>query len=138
MRFLENATLGTKYFNPVGNNGWYSRDGKLPSYDQQAIDSMAMVLMYAQAHRLTNDQQYLEKQFFVYSWFLGENSLSVPVYDRESKGCCDGLNPVGINLNQGAESSLAYLISHLAILESFKSDQVNIYRHNGRKDSVLK
>ena len=138
MRFLENATLGTKYFNPVGNNGWYSRDGKLPSYDQQAIDSMAMVLMYAQAHRLTNDQQYLEKQFFVYSWFLGENSLSVPVYDRESKGCCDGLNPVGINLNQGAESSLAYLISHLAILESFKSDQVNIYRHNGKKDSVLK
>jgi len=138
MRFLENATLGASYFNPVGNDGWYSVDGKLPSYDQQAIDSMAMVLMYAQAHRLTNDTQYLEKQFFVYSWFLGENSLCVPVYDRETKGCCDGLNPVGINLNQGAESTLAYLISHLAVLQSFKSSKINIYKQADHQQTILK
>src|SRR5581483_4139139 len=112
MHFLEKAALAGRCCNPVGNNGWYRRDGECPSYDQQAIDIMAMVLMFGKAYELTNDPQYLKKLFFVYTWFLGENSLCVPLYDPETKGCCDGLHPTGINLNQGAESTLAYLISH--------------------------
>jgi len=127
MEFLDSVTLGPRYFNPVGNEGWYSRDGKLPCYDQQAIDVMAMVLMYQQAHSMTRDPQYLKKMFTVYSWFLGENSLCVALYDSETKGCCDGLHPNGLNLNQGAESTLAYLISHLAVLQAFKDNPEHIY-----------
>jgi hypothetical protein len=128
LEFLESVTMGPRYFNPVGNQGWYSRDGKMPSYDQQAIDIMAMVLMYQQAHRMTGDPRYLKKLFSVYSWFLGENSLCVPLYDNETKGCCDGLHPNGMNLNQGAESTLAYLISHLAVLQAFKENPEHIYK----------
>jgi hypothetical protein len=130
MKFLESVTMEARYFNPVGNQGWYSREGKMPSYDQQAIDIMAMVLMYQQAHQMTHDAQYLKKLFSVYLWFLGENSLCVPLYDNETRGCCDGLHPNGINLNQGAESTLAYLISHLAVLQAFKDNPDHIYNGN--------
>jgi len=128
MEFLESVTMGTRHFNPVGNQGWYPRDGEMPSYDQQAIDTMAMALMYKQAHHMTHNPQYIKKLLSVYSWFLGENSLCIPLYDEETKGCCDGLHPNGINLNQGAESTLAYLISHLAVLQAFKDNPEHIYQ----------
>lgn len=137
MNFLEKATLNSKCFNPVGNNGWYTRDGKMPSYDQQAIDSMAMVLMYTQVYRMTNDRQYLEKLFAVYAWFLGRNSLCMPVYNSETKGCYDGLHPQGINQNQGAESTLAYLIAHLSVLEAFKVNPANAPKPVNIKEALV-
>jgi hypothetical protein len=56
--------------------------------------------------------------FQAYLWFLGENTLRIPLYDHETNGCCDGLTEVGLNRNQGAESTLAYFISHLTILKA--------------------
>jgi hypothetical protein len=64
--------------------------------------------------------------FSCYLWFLGENSLRIPLYDSETKGCADGLHPDGVNRNQGAESTLAYLISHLTVLKAFKYDQITM------------
>jgi hypothetical protein len=55
-------------------------------------------------------------------WFLGENELHIPLYDHETHGCCDGLQYNGINRNQGAESTLAYLIAHLTILKAMESE----------------
>ena len=79
-----------------------------------------MVLMYLQAYKVTHKSAYIRKMFMCYMWFLGENTLRVPLYDHETKGCCDGLQPTDINRNQGAESTLAYLISHLAVLKAFE------------------
>jgi glycosyltransferase involved in cell wall biosynthesis len=121
LKFLEELTFKSNYWNPVGNENWYFRDGKMSFYDQQAIETMAMVLMYGQAYEVTEDAHYLEKMFSVYQWFLGGNSLSIPLYDPETKGCSDGLHRMGINRNQGAESVLAYLISHLTVLQNFKT-----------------
>jgi hypothetical protein len=53
-------------------------------------------------------------------WFLGENDMRLSLYDFETKGCCDGLESTGVNRNQGAESTLAYLISHLTVLEAIE------------------
>ena len=64
--------------------------------------------------------EFIEKMFLSYRWFLGENTLRAPLYDHETKGCCDGLLPTGINRNQGAESTLAYLLSHLTVLRAFE------------------
>ena len=125
LKFLEELTFKSSYWNPVGNKDWYFRDNKMSYYDQQAIETMAMALMYGQAYEITEDPQYREKLFLVYQWFLGENSLSIPLYDPETKGCSDGLHQMGINKNQGAESVLAYLISHLTVLQSFKTRQTN-------------
>jgi len=120
MEFLDKITLSSGYLTPIGNEGWYYRGGKIPLYDQQAIETMAMVLMNFQAYQLWHKPEYVQKMFLCYMWFLGENTLRAPLYDHETKGCCDGLLPTGINRNQGAESTLAYLISHLTVLKAFE------------------
>src|SRR5690606_6779718 len=120
--FLEKLTFNQGYLNPVGNNGWYLRDGEMPLHDQQAIETMAMVLMYFQAYKVTQEPGNIRKMFTSYLWFLGENTLRVPLFDYETNGCCDGLQPDGVNRNQGAESTLAYLISHLAVIMAFDQE----------------
>jgi glycosyltransferase involved in cell wall biosynthesis len=120
MAFLDKLTLANGYLSPVGNDGWYYRGGVFPTFDQQAIETMAMVLMHFQAYQIFRKPEYIEKMFLSYRWFLGENTLRAPLYDHDTKGCCDGLLPTGINRNQGAESTLAYLISHLTVLKAFE------------------
>jgi glycosyltransferase involved in cell wall biosynthesis len=120
MAFLDKLTLSNGYLSPVGNDGWYYRGGTFPTFDQQAIETMAMVLMHFQAYKIFRKPQYIGKMFLSYKWFLGENTLRAPLYDHETKGCCDGLLPTGINRNQGAESTLAYFISHLTVLKAFE------------------
>lgn len=131
MAFLDKLTLSNGYLSPVGNDGWYYRGGSFPTFDQQAIETMAMVLMHFQAYQIFRVPQYVEKMFLSYKWFLGENTLRAPLYDHETKGCCDGLLPTGINRNQGAESTLAYLISHLTVLKAFELEyEYNKYGSN--------
>ena len=137
LKFLEGLTFKSNYWNPVGNENWYFRDAKMSLYDQQAIETMAMVLTYGQAYEMAEDSQYLEKMFSVYQWFLGENSLSIPLYDPETKGCSDGLHRLGINKNQGAESVLAYLISHLTVLQNFKTKPTSSNGELTSNDGVL-
>jgi hypothetical protein len=132
LNFLERLTFKNSYLNPVGNDGWLLRNKRLPEFDQQAIDTMGMVLMYFQAYVVGGNPDYLRKMFKSYLWFLGENKLRVPLYDHETKGCCDGLQPNGINRNQGAESTLAYLISHLTIMEAFEKE----YEYNHTPQNV--
>ena len=124
--YLEKLTFNLNSCTPVGNDGWHvrGREGAMPIYDQQAIEIMAMVLMYFQAYIVTRESDYMKKMFSTYLWFLGENSLRIPLYDSETKGCADGLQPGGVNRNQGAESTLAYLISHLAVLQALKYDHL--------------
>jgi glycosyltransferase involved in cell wall biosynthesis len=124
--FLDKLTLSNGYLSPVGNEGWHHHGTVMPVFDQQAIETMAMVLMYLQAYKVTHDPEYIRKMFLSYMWFLGENTLRVPLYDHETKGCCDGLKSTGINRNQGAESTLAYLISHLGVLKAFELE----YQYN--------
>src|SRR5690606_15334720 len=81
----------------------------------------AMVLMYQQAYVLTGNRDYQKKLFTSFMWFLGENDMRMSLYDFETKGCCDGFENYGVNRNQGAESSLAYLISHLTVLQAYEA-----------------
>jgi glycosyltransferase involved in cell wall biosynthesis len=121
MAYLSQKTLSQDYLNPVGNDGWLYRDGpEMALYDQQAIETMAMVLMYFKAYEITHDLAYIKKMYLCYQWFLGENSLKLPLFDHETKGCGDGLQPHGVNRNQGAESTLAYWISHLTVLKGLE------------------
>ncbi len=120
MDFLTNHTLKNNYLSIIGNENWYKKDGKRSVFAQQPIDAMAMVLMYHQAFRLTKNKDYLNKLYTSFLWFLGENDLRMSLYDFETKGCCDGFEHYGVNRNQGAESLLAYLISHLTVLEAYE------------------
>lgn len=118
MDFLTKHTMNDGYLSIIGNKEWFHKDGEKSTYAQQPIDALAMVLMYHQAFHLTKNKDYLNQLFTAYMWFLGENDLRMSLYDFETKGCCDGFEDYGVNRNQGAESSLAYLISHLTVLQA--------------------
>lgn len=132
MEYLTAKTLDKGYLNPVGNDGWLYRGEDMAIYDQQAIETMAMVLMYFKAYEITHDLKYISQMYLSYQWFLGENSLRLPLYDYETKGCGDGLQPYGVNRNQGAESTLAYWISHLTVLKSLEFE----YEFSGNKETT--
>ncbi len=118
MDFLTTHTMKDDYLSIIGNKKWYKKEGERSVYAQQPIDAMAMVLMYHQAYLLTKEKGYLNKLYNSFLWFLGENDLRMSLYDFETEGCCDGIESYGVNRNQGAESSLAYLISHLTVLQA--------------------
>jgi glycosyltransferase involved in cell wall biosynthesis len=120
MNFLTETTLKDGYFSAIGNKKWYKKDSERSMFAQQPVDTLAMILMYHQAFHLTKDKDYLNKLFTCFMWFLGENDLRMNLFDFETKGCCDGFERYGVNRNQGAESSLAYLISHLTVLQAFE------------------
>ena len=120
MNFLEKHTMSRGHLSLVGNEGWFQRDGQFAQFDQQPVDAMATVLLFLQAHNETEDSHYLRSAYTAFRWFLGENDLRMSLYDVETGGCCDGLEKDGVNRNQGTESTLAYLISYLAIRQAFE------------------
>lgn len=127
MNFLTDVTFSEGYLSIIGNEKWYRKGGKKARFAQQPIDAMASVLMFHQAFLLTKEKKYLNRLFTSFMWFHGENDLRLGLYDYETEGCCDGLESYGVNRNQGAESTLAYLISYLTVLdvyeEYYKNDQ---------------
>ncbi|MBP3944138.1 glycosyltransferase family 4 protein [Sphingobacteriaceae bacterium WQ 2009] len=120
MRFLEEIIFQNGYLSIVGNQDWYRQNQLISKFGQQPIDVTATVLMFYEAYKLTNDAQYLEKMTRSFQWFLGENDLKLALYDAETKGSCDGLESYGINRNQGAESTICYLISYLTVHKALK------------------
>ncbi|WP_199119470.1 glycosyltransferase family 4 protein [Pedobacter sp. ASV28] len=135
--FLTEKTLGKGYLNPVGNNGWLKKNEPMALYDQQAIETMAMVLVYFKAYEITKELKYMHHLYQSYQWFLGENSLNLPLYDHETKGCADGLQALGVNRNQGAESTLAYLISHLVVFKALEIEYKYLADDNKIKEDIL-
>lgn len=131
MEFLSSITLKNGCFSPIGNAQWYLKDCTPSLFAQQPLEALAMVLMFHQAYHLTKNKTWLNKLYTSFMWFLGDNDLRMCLYDFETKGCCDGLESEGVNRNQGAESTLAYLISHLTVLQATEEYyQTNITNEN--------
>ncbi len=104
---------GGSVFWPVGNEGWYPRGEEKASYDQQPVEAVAMADAALAAFALVGDVNYLAAFRRSHAWFHGQNSLGQPLVDARCGACCDGLQPSGVNRNQGAESTLAYLWTEL-------------------------
>lgn len=102
-------------FVPIGNNGWYERNGKKAQFDQQPIEAEAMIEACVEAYNVTGDTAWIKEATRSFEWFLGRNDLQTSVYDYRTGGCCDGLQANGVNQNQGAESTLAWLLSLLTM-----------------------
>lgn len=100
----------------IGNQGWIDRRGKRARFDQQPIEAMALIEACAEAHRCTHDVVWLERARAFLGWFLGSNDTQAVLYDYHTAGCRDGLHADGPNLNQGAESTLAWLVSLLTVM----------------------
>ncbi len=114
---LEVQTGREGYLSLIGNRGWLSRGSDRAEYDQQAIEVAALVGACKAAYRATGNVRYLNEMRRCFDWYLGANDQHVQVIDFATHGCHDGLTPDGVNLNQGAESLLAWLLSLLTMHE---------------------
>ncbi len=106
---VETAPAG--HLSIVGNKGWYPRGGRQATWDQQPIEATSLLLAAEAAADATGSARYREAMERCYAWFLGHNDLGVPVAIPERGSCHDGLTPLGPNPNQGAESTLAWLMA---------------------------
>lgn len=100
---------------PVGQNGWFKQGGVKRLYDQQPEEVSALVLALQIMFEVSNDREYLRKKELAFDWFLGNNMLDQVIYSHMSGGCYDGIGEGYINLNQGAESTISYLLARVSM-----------------------
>jgi glycosyltransferase involved in cell wall biosynthesis len=99
------------YFAPVGTNGFFERGSTAAVFDQQPVDACATVSACMHAFRTTGDQRWADQARRAFTWFLGQNQLHQALYDPLSGGCRDALHVDRLNENQGAESTLSFLLA---------------------------
>ena len=103
------------WFAPVGNDGWFPKSGSKAQYDQQPLEAAATIGASLEAYECTQREEWVQLASTCFNWYLGKNDQQLNLYDHATGGCRDGLTPDGVNENQGAESTLSYLSSLLAI-----------------------
>ena len=112
LRWLNELQVSEKgHFRPIGSNGFYPRGGTRANFDQQPIEAHAMVSACLEAYHATSDFWWYEQAQRAFDWFAGWNDLGLELYSPHSGGCGDGLHVDRVNGNQGAESTLAFLLS---------------------------
>ena len=112
LRWLaEVQTAESGDFRPIGSNGFFPRGGPRADFDQQPIEAHSMVSACLEAYRATSDAWWYEQAQRAFDWFLGWNDLGLELYSPSTGGCRDALHVDRVNQNQGAESTLAFLLS---------------------------
>ncbi len=104
---------GGGHFVPIGSQGFYPQGGEKARFDQQPIEAAGAVSACLQAYRITGDGGWRARAWSAFNWFLGDNDLQISLYDCSTGGCRDGLHPDRANENQGAESTLSFLMALL-------------------------
>jgi len=105
-------------FVPIGSNGFFVEGSEKARFDQQPVEACATISACLEVYRLTEEGLWFEEAQRVFRWFLGKNDLQTPLHDDETGGCRDGLHPDRINENQGAESTLSFLMALLELREA--------------------
>jgi glycosyltransferase involved in cell wall biosynthesis len=105
-------------FVPIGSSGSFAEGSERARFDQQPVEACATIAACLEAFRLTQEECWKVEAHRVFKWFLGKNDLRVPLYDATTGGCRDGLHPDRVNENQGAESTLSFLMALLEMQEA--------------------
>jgi hypothetical protein len=119
-------TSSRGHFQPVGTDKIFKRGSSKPLFDQQPIEAYSTVSACLEAYITTKDKRWYNEAEKTFQWFLGTNDLGIPLYDPVNGGCYDGLHVDRVNRNQGAESTIAFLLSLYEmtnitnIIETFK------------------
>ena len=115
------------HFVPIGSQGFYRQYGKKARFDQQPLEAAGAVSACLQAYRITGDNRWRQDAWSAFNWFLGDNDLQLPLYDSATGGCRDGLHPDRANENQGAESTLSFLMALLEMRALQEPEQKEIF-----------
>ncbi len=115
---LKIQTSDKGHLSVIGSSGWYNRHGAKANFDQQPLEAMNLIDACIDVYISTGDKIWLSEAERCFAWFIGRNDLGINVYNFETGGCSDGLQPDGVNANQGAESTLSWLISLLKMYQT--------------------
>jgi len=119
-------TSSRGHFQPIGTEKKFERGKSKPVFDQQPIEAYSTISACLEAYLTTKDNYWYLEAEKAFHWFLGANDLGIPLYEPTNGGCYDGLHVDRVNRNQGAESTIAFLLSLCEminitnIIESFK------------------
>jgi len=141
LEFITEAFFNGNYFDFIGNQHWFEKKNGKSAYDQQPIEGGYAVEAYVTAYEITGNERYFELAKCAFDWFFGKNRLGVSLYDFSTGACYDGLTPYGPNLNQGAESVIAFLLANLTmsqqeVLNSLLNKNIKMEIQN--ENSLLK
>jgi hypothetical protein len=114
------------HFVPIGSQGFYRQGGEKARFDQQPIEAAGAISACLQAYRVTGDARWRNQAWSAFNWFLGDNDLQIPLYDSVTGGCRDGLHPDRANQNEGAESTLSFLMALLEMRSLQEAEQMEI------------
>jgi len=114
----------TEHFVPIGSNGSFAEGEEKARFDQQPVEACATIAACLEAYRLNHEERWHAEAHLVFQWFLGKNDLQVPLYDATTGGCRDGLHPDRVNENQGAESTLSFLMALLEMQGANVTDPI--------------
>lgn len=130
--FLLSQTFDENSIKIISNRSWLQRGGKRERYGEQPIDVAYTILALRKFHDIFKEEEYLNKMEIAFNWFLGNNHLQQIIYNPCTGGCFDGLEEHNVNLNQGAESTVSYLMARLTITKYFGNPDMVYFRRKQR------
>jgi glycosyltransferase involved in cell wall biosynthesis len=133
--FLLSQTFDDNSIKIISNRSWLVKGGKRETYGEQPIDVAYTILALRKFHDIFKDPAYLNKMEMAFNWFLGNNHLQHVIYNPTTGGCFDGLEEHSVNLNQGAESTVSYLMARLTITKYFGNAN-NVYFRKAKAAKV--
>jgi len=113
--FLISHTFENNIYIPIGQQGWFKQGNHRHRFDQQPEDTASTIEALKTIYDISKDTHYQKLMHHAFDWFLGDNLLNRIIYDQTTGGCYDGLREHEVNLNEGAESTLSYLLSRLLL-----------------------
>lgn len=119
--FLLTKTFNDREIKVISNKGWLEKGGEQAEYGEQPIDVAYTVVALSRFYDALYDNEYLRKMNVAFNWFSGNNRLHHIVYNPCTGGCYDGLEETHVNINQGAESTVSFLIARMTVAK-YKND----------------
>jgi hypothetical protein len=115
LNFLLSLIFNKNGIEVISNKKWLQKGKDPEKFGEQPIDVAYAIMTLSKFYDTFNDREYLNKMVIAFNWFLGKNRLHQIIYNPRTGGCYDGLEELNVNLNQGAESTVSYLMARLTI-----------------------
>lgn len=115
--FLLSVTFKNSQIKVVSNQGWHMQGKSVHEFGEQPVDVAYTIMALQLFYKVEKNKEYLEKLHIAFDWFLGKNHLHQIIYNPKTGGCYDGLEEDHVNLNQGAESTISYLMARLVMAQ---------------------
>jgi len=127
LEFLLSQTFDDKGIKVISNQNWLRKGEETRGFGEQPIDVAYTIMTLSKFYDVLGVVDYQDKMKIAFNWFLGQNHLQQIVYNPCTGGCYDGLEENNVNLNQGAESTVSYLMAR------FTMEQYAVGDHPVRK-----